>query len=160
MIGRSKPAMRQALAESDRSREVRIERVGRAEVLSYTGGLAASGSVRAAKAKTLYNAAGAAYTDFATDTFVGFLKCKPWSIATNTEGTRDLWIACRAGGWFGVLAIGDDDWGIQAGDVIAYVPSALKIAVPGQENEYFDGFLEPVLSSHLSGINECARVID
>jgi hypothetical protein len=161
MIGRSKSTMRQALAESLSSREVRIERLGRAETIGYTGALAASGSVRAAKVKTLYDAAGGAYTDFATDGFIAFLKCKPWSIAASAEGDRDLWIACRKDGWFGLLASGDDaDYGVAADDVIAYVPAALRIAVPGQADTYFHGFLDPVLSSHLCGINECARVVD
>jgi hypothetical protein len=162
MPDRAKSEMRTHLAARDRSREVRRERLGRPETRIAIGDMDRPFTVCCAVAKGLFNQAGDAYEDFVTDGFVAFLKCRRYSLSRAEEGTEDIWIACRKDGQFGLLAAGDDaSFGAEAGDKIGYLPSRLPIQVPGQEaGVYFAGVFEPGLSSHLSGVNECARVID
>jgi hypothetical protein len=161
MPDRPKSDIRSALAARDRSREVRRERLGRPETRIAIGDMGRGFTVCCAVAKALYNQAGSAYEDFVTDGFVAFLKCRRYSLSRSEEGTEDIWIACRKTGWFGLLSLGDDAHGVQIGNHIAYLPSRLPVQVPGQESGvYFAGVFEPVLSSQISGVNECARVID
>jgi hypothetical protein len=156
MAQRSKTDVRAALAAREASRETRKDRLGRAEAPLYVGGLAAGAAVFAAKVVAIYNHAGDVYTDLATDGYVAFLKCNPWSIKSQEAGTRDLWIICREHEWIGILSAANDiALGVEAEDIIAYIPSRLPIEVPGQQPPvYFDGVLEPMATSHLSDIGE------
>jgi len=147
--------MRQALAESAAAQKLREERLGQAATPIYVGSLPTRQAF-AVKVVALYNRDGATYTDFGTDRFVAFLKCHSWSIKKKVEGEDDLWIACRKQGRFGLQSTTDDaSFGVEAGQVIAALPSGLPIQVPGQESgTYFDGVFEPMESSQLAGINE------
>jgi hypothetical protein len=151
MINRSKNSIRPALAGGEQARAVREERLGQAETPAYTGALVSARPVTfAAKITGFYNRAGGAYTDWLTDGPIAFVKCHSWNIGNQVEGETDLWIACRNGGFFGLMSADDWTFGASIGDIIVYIQSRLPVQVPGDASgTYFNGIFDPMETSQV-----------
>ena len=117
--------------------------------------------VAAAKVKALYDSAGGAHAGFEASRWVAFLRCRAWDLVAAAEGSVDFYVACRKAGWFGLPAEADDEsYGVAVGEVIVYAPSALKVPVPGVEETYFAGYLEPVLTSWTAAVGEVPTPVE